>query len=97
MSATPAEIESGRRLESWCPSCTVHLGNATSLIASRLVERVKHECENEGCDEMFNLTQLETHQEVCLFRKVLCPGSDKGKNDCMLEMPFNKVAEHVKA
>ena len=80
-----------------CPSCMVDLGNATSLLASRLVERVKHECENEGCDEMFNLTQLESHQEVCLFRKVLCPGSDNGKNDCKLEMPFNKVAEHVKA
>ena len=77
-----------------CPSCMVDLGNATSLLASRLVERVKHECENEGCDEMFNLTQLESHQEVCLFRKVLCPGADY---DCKLEMPFNKVAEHVKA
>ena len=33
-----------------CPSCMVDLGNTTSLIASRLFGRVKHECENEGCD-----------------------------------------------
>ena len=77
-----------------CPSCMVDLGNATSLIASRLVERVRHECENDGCEEMFNLTQLESHEKVCLFRKVLCPGR---RVSCKLEMPFNKVKEHVKA
>ena len=32
-----------------CPSCMVDLGNATSLIALRLVEKVRHECENDGC------------------------------------------------
>ena len=76
-----------------CPSCMVDLGNATSLIASRLVEKVKHECDNEGCDEMFDLSHLESHQKVCVFRKVRCPGSVL----CKLEMPFNKVKEHVKS
>ena len=76
-----------------CPSCMVDLGNASSLIASRLVEKVKHECENEGCGELFNLPQLESHKKVCLFRKVLCPGN---ATQCQLEMPFNKVKEHVK-
>ena len=75
-----------------CPSCMVDLGNATSLIASRLVEKVKHECDNEGCDEMFDLSHLESHQKVCVFRKVRCPGSVL----CKLEMSFNKVEEHVK-
>ena len=77
-----------------CPSCMVDLGNATSPIASRLVEKVRHECENDGCEEMFYLSQLESHQKVCLFRKVLCPGR---RVSCKLEMPFNKVNEHMKA
>ena len=76
-----------------CPSCTVDLGNATSLLASRLVERVKHECEHEGCEEMVAFDQLENHQLSCLFRKVLCPGSGKA---CKLEMPLIKIEEHTK-
>ena len=76
-----------------CPSCMVDLGNATSLLASRLVERVKHECEQDGCKEIIPFTQLEKHQQACSFRKVLCPGNG---NTCKLEMPFNKVEEHVR-
>ena len=42
---------------------------------------------------MFYLSQLGGHKKVCPFRKVLCPGS---VYDCELEMPFNKIEEHVK-
>ena len=73
-----------------CPSCMVDLGNATSLLASRLVERLKHECEQDGCEEKIPFAQLERHQLVCLFRKVLCPGSN-----CKLQIPFNKMEEHA--
>ena len=75
-----------------CPSCMVNLGNATSLLASRLVEKMKHKCEQEGCEQMIPFPQLEKHQMVCLFRKVLCPG-----NTCKLEIQFNKVEEHAKS
>ena len=75
-----------------CPSCMVDLGNGTSLLASRLLEKVKHECKEEGCEEMFSFHDLEKHERVCLFRKVLCPSSNFY---CSLEMPFNKVEEHV--
>ena len=77
-----------------CPSCTVDLGNASSLLASRLVERVKHECEHDGCEELLAFAQLEKHKLDCAFRKVLCPGS---AITCKLEIPFNKVEEHIKA
>ena len=76
-----------------CPSCMVNLGNNTSLIASRLVEKVKHECENFGCEEMIPFSRLESHQENCLFRKIICPGSGRS---CKLEMSVNKVEEHMK-
>ena len=75
-----------------CPSCMVALGNATSLLASRVIEKLKHECEHEGCDEMIPFADLEKHQLVCLFRNVLCPGI----HDCSLEISFNMVEEHVK-
>merc|ERR1719430_2271288 len=73
-----------------CPSCMVTLGNATSLLASRLVEKVKHECEHDGCEEMIPFADLKKHMLVCLFRKVLCPSS----GGCGLVIAFNKVVEH---
>ena len=49
-----------------CPSCMVDLGNDTSLIALRLVEKVRHECENDGCEEMFNfLSWKATRKSAC--------------------------------
>ena len=86
-------LEAGEGQQAKCPSCMVDLGNATSLIASRLVEKVEHECENDGCGEMFKLSQLVGHQDICLFRKVRCPG--RGVT-CNLQLPFNKVKEHLK-
>ena len=73
-----------------CPSCMVNLGNSTSLLASRLIEKLKHECEQDGCGEMIPFPDLEKHKLVCLFRKVLCPG-----NLCRLEIQFNKFKEHT--
>ena len=77
--------------EAKCPSCMVNLGNNTSLLASRLLEKVKHECKEEGCEELIPFHDLEKHQKVCLFREVLCPGSK-----CKLKIPFSKVEEHVR-
>ena len=74
-----------------CPSCMVNLGNNTSLLAARLLEKVKHECKEEGCEEMIPFPDLEKHQMVCQFREVFCPG-----NACQLKVPFNKVEEHAK-
>ena len=45
----------------------------------------------KDCDEMFDLSRLESHQKVCRFRKVRFPGSGL----CKMEMTFNKVKEHV--
>ena len=75
-----------------CPSCMVNLGTATSLLASRLIQNVKHECQHDGCEEMIPFADLKKHQLVCLFRKVLCPGS----GDCELKISYNKVDEHAR-
>ena len=75
-----------------CPSCMVALGNATSLLASRVIEKSKHECEHDGCQDMIPFADLKKHQLVCLFRKVLCPG----RGFCKLEISFNKLDEHFR-
>ena len=74
-----------------CPSCMVNLGNNTSLLAARLLEKVKHECQEEGCEEMIPFPDLEKHQRICQFRVVFCPGSL-----CQSKVPFNMVEEHTK-
>ena len=78
-------------MEPKCPTCLGNLGNATSLLASRVIERIKHECDHDGCGEMVSFADLKKHERGCLFRKVLCPGAY-----CELEVPFNKVVEHVR-
>ena len=75
-----------------CPSCMVALGNATSLLASRVIEKLKHECEHDGCLYMIPFADLKKHQLVCLFRKVLCPG----RGFCTHEISFNKLDEHFR-
>ena len=75
-------------VEAKCPSCLVNLGNATSLLAAKVIQCTKHECEHEGCEEMIPFSQLEKHSLACVFRRVLCPG-------CGIEMAFKEVAEHI--
>ena len=74
--------------EAKCPSCMVVLGNATSVLASRVIQRATHECEHDGCEEKIPFAHLEKHRLACLFRKVLCPG-------CRIEKTVHEVAEHV--
>ena len=80
--------EAGDEVEAKCPSCLVNLGTATSLLASKVIQCTKHECEHEGCEEMIPFSQLEKHSLACVFRRVLCPG-------CGIEMAFKEVAEHI--
>ena len=80
--------EAEEEVEAKCPTCLVNLGNATSLLASKVIQCTKHECEQEGCEQMIPFSQLEKHSLACVFRKVVCPG-------CGIEMPFKEVAEHI--
>ena len=80
--------EAGEEVEAKCPTCLVNLGNATSLLASKVIQCTKHECEHEGCEQMIPFSQLEKHSLTCVFRKVVCPGYG-------IEMLFKKVAEHI--
>ena len=56
-------------LEPKCPSCKVDLGNNTSLLASRLIEKVKHECKEEGCEEMIPFLNLNQFYQKIISEK----------------------------
>ena len=77
--------------EAKCPSCTVPMGNATSLLAYRLVENIQHECSNRGCGQFVDFQLFEEHLKVCQHRIVLCPGTE----GCKLLLPIGQVEEHI--
>ena len=78
--------------ESKCPSCSVPLGNATSILAFRLVENLKHECSNKDCNEMVAFPLYEDHLKVCQHRLVSCPGPDQS---CKLLLPVGQLEDHI--
>ena len=77
--------------EAKCPSCTVPLGNATSLLAHRVIENIQHECSNLGCRQLVDFEDFEEHLKVCQHRIVLCPGAET----CNLLLPIGQVEEHI--
>jgi hypothetical protein len=77
-----------------CPSCRGPMvGEANSLLASVVIENIKHECEHKDCDEMVHYKEREGHEEQCEHRLVLCPGSG---NTCNKLVPFKDMVGHVK-
>ena len=73
-----------------CPSCKVAMGEATSLLATRVIERVEHECEFLGCQERVLLEWYRSHTATCLLRLVTCPAAH-----CDQLLAFNSIIEHV--
>ena len=58
-----------------CPTCMDTLSNATSLLASKVIQRARHEYEHDGCEEKIPLNQLEKH----VFKKMI-GSKEKCKN-----------------
>jgi hypothetical protein len=71
-----------------CPSCRGPMGEARSLLATLVIENVKHECEHMDCEVRMDFKEYKRHQEACDFRPVRCPGFDK-------LMAFWDVKQHV--
>jgi hypothetical protein len=77
-----------------CPSCRGPMvGEANSLLASVVIENIKHECKHDDCDEMVHYKERKSHEEQCEHRLVLCPGSG---TTCSKLVPFKEMVGHVK-
>merc|ERR1712059_23749 len=59
-----------------CPTCRVKMGQGKSTLAVTVIENIDHECENEGCQEKFQLGELANHGKCCFYRPVKCPYCD---------------------
>merc|ERR1712059_176301 len=59
-----------------CPTCRVKMGQGKSTLAVTVIENIDHECENEGCQEKFQLGELANHGKCCIYRPVKCPVCD---------------------
>ena len=76
-----------------CPTCKEPLGEIKSLLATLVIENVKHECDLKGCTEKIYHSEYKKHQNMCNYRLVRCPG---GEAFCKEIMGFNDVEEHIK-
>jgi hypothetical protein len=70
------------------------MGEAQSLLASLVIENVKHECEHKDCKEMVHFKEIRSHEETCKHRLVRCPGSEVA---CGMLVSFLEVVTHAKA
>ena len=76
-----------------CPSCREVMGNNMSLLAKTVLENIEHECTNEGCEKKLSHKEVVKHrEELCEYRKVLCPGNSKL---CKVILPFCALNEHL--
>ena len=76
-----------------CPNCREPMGNNMSLLAKTVIENIEHDCSNEGCDKKLSHKEVVKHrQELCKYRKVLCPGNSKA---CNVILPFCALNDHL--
>jgi len=73
-----------------CPTCRVKMEQGTSTLAVTVIENIEHQCDNEGCDLTFSLSDLPSHMARCGHRNVKCPGLD-----CSVRLPLSKLHNHV--
>jgi len=55
-----------------CPTCRVPMGNNKSLLATIVVDNIKHVCTFVDCEESFAVDKVEDHERICPHRIVSC-------------------------
>ena len=73
-------------------SCRCGYRTSSDSILTKFVSFIKlYNCINlkHGCQEELEAKELETHEEICLFRKMICP-----KLDCNQEIAYHGILEH---
>ena len=46
---------------------------------TNLLNNLKFKCSNEGCKEVINYIDVKTHENLCLFQKMICPNKECGE------------------
>jgi len=75
-----------------CPTCRAPMGDGQSLLANVLIENMDHVCSMKGCKEKVPFEDYEKHQEECIHRLVICPGSNLTCHD---RVAFSDVEAHI--
>lgn len=75
-----------------CPTCRVKMWGGKSLLAVTVIENIEHKCKNEGCKELFPLSELEKHIKICQFRIISCPAPS---DYCQKKVAFCQVLDHI--
>jgi len=73
-----------------CPTCRMPMGQGQSLLALTVVKNAQHECRLQGCNMSVPFEQIREHEEKCIWRLVICPGSI-----CTEMIPLCTVLNHV--
>ena len=67
------------------------MGTGKSLLAATVIKHALHSCNNLDCTAKTPLAGIKEHEDdLCEFRKVLCPG-----NECGKLFAFNMAWSHV--
>jgi len=75
-----------------CPTCRIPMGTGESLLASTLLENIKHKCRFVDCNENLPAEAIEKHEAACSQRTVSCPFPT-----CPMEVPLPNLLEHLKS
>ena len=75
-----------------CPTCRVPMGEGQSLLALTVIKNALHECGLQGCNVLLPFDQIKEHEEKCIWRLVICPGSGV---TCTAMIPLCTVLTHL--
>ena len=64
------------------------MGEGKSWLAFTVVKQAKHSCSLEGCSAVIPFDEIKHHEGKCIWRLVICPGSDRS---CNVMVPFQKA------
>ena len=58
-----------------CPVCKIKLGKTRSLVVEKVLAKYPRFCQFEeyGCNVKLPKEQLETHENVCIYKILKCP------------------------
>ena len=75
-----------------CPVCKVKLGNTRCLSVEKILAKYPRPCrfDEYGCNVKKTASELDAHQEVCIYKPILCPSLN-----CEELFPIIETLDHM--